>query len=58
MSVLVNAWKWLRRLSGDDAYERYLEHARAEHPDCIVWDRARFCREREIEKWTGVKRCC
>lgn len=55
---IVSLWQWLRRLSGDDAYERYLAHLRAAHPERMAPDRATFFRQREIEKWNGVKRCC
>ncbi|MCI0668659.1 MAG: YbdD/YjiX family protein [Methylococcaceae bacterium] len=57
-------WQWLRRVSGDDAYERYIEyHARchtndASLPDCSPLSKAEFFKQRQEEKWNGVKRCC
>lgn len=57
-------WQLLRRLSGDDAYERYLKHF-AEHqsPDCIhscekPLTKKAFFKQWQDEKWNGVKRCC
>ncbi len=53
-------WCGLRHVSGDDAYERYLEHWRAHHAaegapplDCKA-----FFRAEQERKWNGVKRCC
>jgi uncharacterized short protein YbdD (DUF466 family) len=54
---------WLREVTGDDAYERYLEHwhrhraiedGTSEHP----LGRREFFRQRENERWNGVRRCC
>lgn len=51
-------WRLLRRLSGDDAYERYLrqhaEHGHAEPP----LSRKAFFKQWQDGKWQGVKRCC
>jgi uncharacterized short protein YbdD (DUF466 family) len=58
MPTLKHLWCWLRQASGDDAYERYLEHHRTAHPERIPLGRAQFCRNRDVEKWSGVKRCC
>lgn len=52
-------WKAVRRLSGDDAYERYLAHHAAHHPeDAPPLSRAEFFRQWQDSKWKGVKRCC
>lgn len=56
--MLKALWKLLRRLSGDDAYERYLAHHAQTHPGEPPLDRETFFK-RELEaKWSGVKRCC
>ena len=54
----------MRQLSGDDAYERYLQHY-AEHHQSSSDDEAEpplskeaFFKEWQDKKWTGVKRCC
>ncbi len=57
-------WRGLRRLSGDDAYERYLEHRarrhrpEGTHPGGEPLSKAEFFRRRLEDKWDGVKRCC
>jgi uncharacterized short protein YbdD (DUF466 family) len=53
-----HAWAWLRRISGDDAYERYLSHQRLRHPHATVMTRREFCADEERRKWSGVSRCC
>ena len=58
MSRLANLWRWLRRVSGDDAYELYVSHLRMAHPGQAVPSRAQFYRRRETEKWSGINRCC
>lgn len=56
--ALRRAWQALRRVSGDDAYERYLAHHAAHHPDAPPLSRTEFFRRWQDEKWKGVKRCC
>jgi uncharacterized short protein YbdD (DUF466 family) len=58
MQRLKDLWQWLRRVSGDDAYDQYIAHLHAAHPERTVQDRTTFLRQRENEKWSGVKRCC
>ncbi len=55
---LMNLWNIIRRLSGDDAYERYLAHHAAHHPDPPPLSRTAFFKQWQDEKWKGVKRCC
>ncbi len=58
MKFLNSFWQLLRRLSGDDAYERYLRHY-AEHPhDDPPLSREEFFKQWQDSKWKGVKRCC
>jgi len=52
------AWRTLRQLSGDDAYERYVEHCRQHHPGEAVPDRREFLAARQTGKWSGIARCC
>jgi uncharacterized short protein YbdD (DUF466 family) len=58
--TLRRAWSVLRELTGDDAYERYLAHWRAQHArdGAAPLDRAAFYREEQRRKWEGVRRCC
>lgn len=51
-------WRMLRRLSGDDAYERYLQHYAAYHHDETPLSKAAFFKQWQDEKWNGIKRCC
>jgi uncharacterized short protein YbdD (DUF466 family) len=51
-------WQALRRLSGDDGYERYLAHHAAAHPGARPLDRKAWFALQQQQKWAGVKRCC
>lgn len=55
--ALRRALIWLRAVSGDDAYERYLTHHACAHGGPAL-SRRQFYREREERKWNGVSRCC
>lgn len=59
-ATLRRAWGYLRELTGDDAYERYLAHWRSQHAaeGSVPLDRAAFVREEQRRKWEGVRRCC
>ena len=50
--------RWLRALSGDDAYERYCAHHAAVHPDQPLLGRRAFYEEALQRKWSGMSRCC
>ncbi len=52
------AWEFARRLSGDDAYERYLAHSRRIHPRDVPLSRQAFERDRLQRKWDRISRCC
>lgn len=51
------AWKTLRRATGDDSYERYLEHFRQNHEGAPL-SRKDFFAQETSRKWEGVRRCC
>lgn len=55
---LRRAWRFLRQVSGDDAYERYLEHVVRFHPGEQPMSRAEHFRIRQEQKWSRVSRCC
>lgn len=47
-----------QQLTGDAAYDRYVAHVRAEHPERALLSREEFHRERQREKWSVIVRCC
>jgi uncharacterized short protein YbdD (DUF466 family) len=55
---LRQGWRFLRQVSGDDAYERYREHVARSHPDEMPLSRAEHFRLRQEQKWNRVSRCC
>jgi|TARA_B100001964_G_scaffold27061_2_gene27074 uncharacterized short protein YbdD (DUF466 family) len=61
LSVLSTLWRGLRRATGDDAYDRYLEHWRVEHTvgsDEEPMDIKTFYRTHQEAQWQDVRRCC
>lgn len=65
MKWFKSVWQGIRQWSGDDAYERYLQHYAAHHaasddsgevPPPL--SREAFYREWQENKWNGIKRCC
>lgn len=56
--MLRKLWRFIRRLSGDDAFERYLRHHAAAHPDDPSLSRSAFFKREQERKWGGVRRCC
>lgn len=55
---LTAAWRYLREVSGDDAYERYLAHHAAAHAEEVPMTRKEHFAECQRQKWNGVTRCC
>jgi uncharacterized short protein YbdD (DUF466 family) len=57
-----NFWASIRQLSGDDAYERYLQHHVEHHAHPSEQDqpltKEAFFKEWQDKKWNGIKRCC
>ena len=51
-------WRALRAVSGDDAYERYLEHRAATHPEAPILSRREFYVGEQQRKWGSINRCC
>ena len=57
--LLGGFWLALRRISGDDAYERYLAHRQSVHPGAPCLGRREFYLDNENRRWSGgVQRCC
>jgi uncharacterized short protein YbdD (DUF466 family) len=59
-------WRYIRRLTGDDAYEQYLKHFAEHHAEQgssdeeapALLSREAFFKEWQDKKWKGIKRCC
>jgi uncharacterized short protein YbdD (DUF466 family) len=57
-------WRLIRRLSGDDAYEQYLQYYERHHQNKVKilcqkpLSKAKFFKQWQDEKWNGIKRCC
>mgnify|MGYP001616163936 CR=1 FL=1 len=58
--IAKHTWKFLRQVSGDDAYERYLDHWRDHHASegGAPMDRQAYFKYAQERKWNGIKRCC
>ena len=55
---LKKLWDVVRALSGDDSYERYVEHQQQTHPSQPILDRKAFFAINLKNKWSGIARCC
>jgi uncharacterized short protein YbdD (DUF466 family) len=51
-------WQYLRQVTGDDAYERYVAHQQVAHAGEAPLTRRQFFKKRQEEKWSKVSRCC
>jgi len=50
---------YLREVSGETGYERYVAHVRREHPDAIVMTRREYERWRQDDRNSNPRaRCC
>ena len=59
VAIKLKTWlRVLRRITGDDAYECYLQHQQQHHCGETVLNRRAFYLMEQQRKWTGVKRCC
>ena len=50
--------QYLREVTGDNAYERYLAHHDIAHAGQQCLTRREFFAKRQEEKWSKVSRCC
>lgn len=57
-SFLGLAWRMIRSLATDDAYDKYLAHHAHAHADSPPMSRRAFYMKQQQNKWTGVSRCC
>lgn len=51
-------WCFVRALSCDNAYESYVQHQRAAHPELAPLSRREFYLREQQRKWDGISRCC
>jgi uncharacterized short protein YbdD (DUF466 family) len=56
--LLQQTWNYIRRVSGDDAYEHYMVHHRTAHATEPPLSRQQFYLWRLEQKSRGVNRCC
>ena len=52
------AWRFVRQVSGDDAYERYREHMAHLHAGQRTMTRSEYFRFCQDQKWNRITRCC
>ncbi len=57
-NIAAGMWRYLRQVTGDDAYERYVAHHRSAHAGEVPLDRREYFKRRQDQKWSGVTRCC
>jgi uncharacterized short protein YbdD (DUF466 family) len=52
------AWEYLKEISGENAYDRYLAVHAATHPDKPAMSRSEFYRWRQDEKYVNLGSRC
>ena len=58
-SLLSGAARALRAMLGAPDYDRYVEHVRVSHPECVPMTRSEFARERLASRYSKPgARCC
>ena len=57
-SLLRQGWRFVRQLSGDDAYERYLDRHATCQAGIQPLSRKQYFQLQQQQKWSGIKRCC
>ena len=51
-------WDYLKEISGENAYDRYLTVHTATHPDKRAMSRGEFYRARQVEKYNNPGSRC
>ena len=57
-SAAKTVWECVRTVTGDNAYDRYLQHHEQTHPGTPPLSRREFYEESQDMKWSGINRCC
>ena len=52
------AWEYVKEISGENAYDRYLKFHTATHPDKSPLGRGEFYRQRQDEKYNNPGSRC
>ncbi len=58
MKWLSKVWAFIQELTGENAYEKYLEHQVKHHPGQAVLSKKEFFKLETERRWDGVRRCC
>ena len=58
MNVLRAVWEYLKEISGENAYDKYLAVHAATHPDRQAMNRGEFYRARQDEKYNNPGSRC
>jgi uncharacterized short protein YbdD (DUF466 family) len=61
MKAVKTFWQFIRQLSGDDVYERYLKHYAEVHAKENLeppLSREVFFKKWQESKWESIRRCC
>ena len=56
--VAAGLWRYVRQVTGDDAYERYVAHHHLAHAGEAPLTQREYFKKRQDEKWSKVTRCC
>jgi uncharacterized short protein YbdD (DUF466 family) len=57
-NLLHSVWEYLKEISGENAYDRYLEVHRVTHPNKPPMNRGEFYRWRQDEKYANPGSRC
>jgi uncharacterized short protein YbdD (DUF466 family) len=57
-NLCTSGWRFMREVTGDDAYERYLVHQQQSHPHEPPMSAEQYFKFRLDQKWSRVSRCC
>ena len=58
IQALKNCLAFIRTLSGDNAYEKYLEKHFQDHCSAQPLSKKEFFKQETERKWNGIRRCC
>ena len=56
--VATGLWRYVRQVTGDDAYEPNVAHNQTTHAGDDTHTRRAYFKKRQDEKWSKISRCC